>query len=83
MPTLTRWFVKTALLSLVAALALGALLAAQAAFDLPERIGLLAPLYFHLFLVGFVAQLIFGVAYWMFPKASKERPRGSEALGWA
>jgi hypothetical protein len=23
-----------------------------------------------------------GVGYWMFPKQSKEKPRGSEGLGW-
>ncbi len=27
--------------------------------------------------------LIIGVAYWMFPKFTLERPRGSEKLGWA
>ncbi|MBZ0304883.1 MAG: hypothetical protein K8I82_02325, partial [Anaerolineae bacterium] len=27
-------------------------------------------------------QLIFGVALWMFPKYSKEKPRGSENLAW-
>jgi len=25
----------------------------------------------------------FGVVYWMFPKFSMEKPRGSERLGWA
>jgi hypothetical protein len=27
--------------------------------------------------------VIFGVAYWMFPRYSAERPRGHERLGWA
>ena len=34
-------------------------------------------------MVGWVTQLIFGVGFWMFPKYSAERPRGSERLGWA
>src|SRR6058998_2124739 len=38
------------------------------------------PVYFHLFMVGGVTQMIFGVAYWMFPRISKENPRGWEGL---
>ena len=33
-------------------------------------------------MVGWVTQIIIGVAYWMFPKFTKETPRGSEALAW-
>ena len=43
-------------------------------------IGALSPVYFHLFMVGWVTQLIFGVVYWMFPRYSRDKPRGSE--GW-
>ncbi len=31
-------------------------------------------------MVGWVTQMIFGVAYWMFPRISKENPRGWEGL---
>lgn len=31
---------------------------------------------FHLFFVGWLTQLIFGVAYWMFPTQSRDMPRG-------
>jgi heme/copper-type cytochrome/quinol oxidase subunit 1 len=34
-------------------------------------------------MVGWVTQLIFGVVYWMFPRYSKEQPRGNERLAWA
>lgn len=33
-------------------------------------------------MVGWVTQMIIGVAFWMFPKYTRERPRGSEALAW-
>ena len=36
----------------------------------------------HLLVVGWITQVIFGVAYWMFPRYSAQRPRGSERLGW-
>lgn len=45
-------------------------------------LGALEPVYFHLFMLGWVLQLIFGVAWWMFPILSREKPRGNEAIGW-
>ena len=44
---------------------------------------LLWPTYVHLLVVGWLTQLIFGVAFWMFPRHSPGTPRGSERLGWA
>src|SRR5512139_1248642 len=83
MPTLTRWFIKIALVYFVAALLLGLLLAFGGTSTLPGWIGAFSPVYFHLFMVGWVTQLIIGVAYWMFPKYSSEKPRGNEQLAWA
>jgi cbb3-type cytochrome oxidase subunit 1 len=80
MPPLTRWFIKIALLYLIAALLLGIALAARPVWTLPPFIAVLGPVYFHLFMVGWVTQVIFGVVYWMFPKYSKEKPHGSEGL---
>lgn len=80
MPSLTRWFIKVAMVYLAAALLLGAGLAARSIWPLPPLIAALGPVYFHLFMLGWVAQLIFGVVYWMFPKYSKEKPHGSEGL---
>ena len=83
MPPLARWFVRTALAYFVAALVVGVGLMLRLTVDLPPGIAALQPVYFHLLVVGWVSQLIFGVVYWMFPKHSAERPRGSERLGWA
>jgi hypothetical protein len=75
MPLLTRTFIKTAMVCFALALVLGILLA------LGVTNGLF-PVYIHLLVFGWLTQLIFGVAFWMFPKFSVEKPRGSEALGW-
>jgi cbb3-type cytochrome oxidase subunit 1 len=83
MPTLTRWFIKSSLVFFVLALAAGFLLAASPLWRLPSIFGALGPVYFHMFLVGWVTQLIFGVVFWMFPKYTMQKPRGSEPLGWA
>jgi len=83
MPPLTRWYLKTALLYFVLAMLVGLLLAARSVLALPAAVSTLGPVYFHLLMVGWVSQLIFGVVFWMFPKESAARPRGSEGLGWA
>lgn len=83
MPTITRWFIKSALLYLVAALLVAAATAAQGLLRLPSAVGALTPVYLHLFLVGWVAQMIFGVAYWMFPRYTREQPRRSATLAVA
>lgn len=66
MPVLTRLFIKTSLLYLALALLVGLALAAQPIlrFDLPG----LFPVHIHLFTMGWLTLLLFGVVYWMFPK---------------
>jgi hypothetical protein len=81
-PRVTRWLVRAALLYLVAALALGIAMQLPAAASIPA-LAAVWPTYLHLLVVGWLTQLIFGVAYWMFPRYSAEQPRGSEALAWA
>jgi heme/copper-type cytochrome/quinol oxidase subunit 1 len=83
MPALTRWYIRTAFVYLALALLLAALLALPSSVPLPIHIRIMTPAYFHLFLVGWVTQMIFGVIYWMFPIISRARPRGNEAVGWA
>jgi len=81
MPPLTRWFVKTSFIYLALALVVGLLIEIQSTMRATVPGGLF-PVYIHLFVLGWITQLIFGVAYWMFPKLSVEKPRGSETLGW-
>ncbi|NWF69023.1 MAG: hypothetical protein HXY40_08050 [Chloroflexi bacterium] len=83
MPRLSRYFIKAGLLYFVLAAMLGTLILGRSALRLPPEIYAFTPVYYHLLMVGWVTQLIMGVAYWMFPKHSKEMPRGSEKLAWA
>lgn len=83
MPPFTRLFVKTSFIYLAAALLVGVLLALRPVLEMPAIVGGLTPVYFHLFMVGWVTQLIAGVAYWMFPKQSRQLPRGHDALALA
>lgn len=80
MPTLSRWCVRAALAYLVSGMAMGSwMLIVQAR----RGYGPGAPwpaLHAHLLLVGFLLLLIFGVAFWMFPKVGGRR--GGRDLGW-
>ena len=82
MPPLTRWFIKTALIYLVLALVFGVLILAGPALQRLQHLAGLTTLYFHLLMVGWITQLIFGVANWMFPIYTRENPRRSTTLGW-
>jgi hypothetical protein len=82
MPTLSRWFIKAGLVYIVLGLLMATLVIAQPVLSLPPQLMSFRPVYLHLLMVGWITQLIMGVAYWMFPKYSKESPRGSERLGW-
>ena len=81
MPALTRWFVKSAMLCLIAALALSILMQSSLSAQVP-LLRVLWPTYLHLLVVGWLTQLIFGVAFWMFPKHPSAPPRGNDRLGW-
>ena len=83
MPALTRWFIKSALVYFAVALLVGVVVMARPVLELPAELVALSPVYFHLLMVGWVTQLIFGVVHWMFPKYSQAQPRGNERLGWA
>ncbi len=83
MPTLTRWFIKTAFVYFILALLAGVALGAQAIWTfIPACADLIAP-YFHLLAEGWLTMLIIGVAFWLFPRYSPERPHRSESLAWA
>lgn len=84
MPPLSRAFIKTALVYFVAALLVGVAGALQAGRELlSPGVAALGPVHVHLLVVGWITQMIFGVAYWMFPKNSQTDPRGFEWVGWA
>lgn len=80
MPVISRWYIKAGLLYLVAGLGLGA-----ATIPWPGlRPGAwwpgFDPLVVHMITVGWLTQLILGVAHWMFPPAASGPRRGREGL---
>lgn len=82
MPLLSRWFVRSAILALLLGLLGATGVALRGSAGLPAWVATLDPVVIHLLTVGWLTQMIFGVAYWMFPRFSAATPRGSERLGW-
>jgi heme/copper-type cytochrome/quinol oxidase subunit 1 len=82
MPRQARVYIKTAFVQLLISLFMGALLLINAGLRWQSGLNVLLPVYYHLLMVGWATQLIGGVALWMFPVHSRERPRGDERLGW-
>jgi hypothetical protein len=71
------------MLWLAIGLAVGVLTSASATPWVAHDVSRLTPLFWHFLTVGWATQLIFGVAYWMFPPWSRERPYRSPRLAWA
>lgn len=82
MPTFTRWCIKTAFLYFTVAVLIFAALLWSQVLILPPVVAALRPVAYHLLMVGWASQLIFGIVYWMFPRLSKEQPRGNERAAW-
>ncbi|MBX7152014.1 hypothetical protein K1X84_10265 [bacterium] len=82
MPALSRWFIKTGLVYFVASFILGVTLKIPSLFDAWLFMPAMTPVYFHLFMIGWITQIIIGVSWWMFPAQSREHPRGSDRVGW-
>lgn len=83
MPPLTRALVRAALCWLAGAFVLLGLVAAGPALRALGPVGALAPAATHALVAGFTAQMIFGVALWMFPRPRPEDGAARRALGWA
>jgi hypothetical protein len=76
MPRIARIFIKTGLIYFIGALLMG--LAYEIGGLLFRAI---IPLFWHLLMVGWITQIIFGVSMWMFP--GRNREEGFKAQKWA
>jgi hypothetical protein len=75
-PRLSRWLIRTGLVYLLISLVTGI------AHALSGPGAASWTTYVHLLVLGWITQLIFGVANWMFPKPPDVK-RWHEPLGWA
>jgi hypothetical protein len=96
MPVTSRAFVKASVIYLGVGALLGALLLINRWLPLEPRIALLRVSHVQALVVGWLTQLILGIAWWLFPPLKiglrsdaplpirrGQRQRGSESLFWA
>ncbi len=69
------------MVQLVAALLVGVLMVLRLPALEPYASAAL-PVYVHLLVMGWATQMIFGVAYWMFPRPAPEHGVGHPSVGW-
>jgi hypothetical protein len=75
MPRVARTFIKTGLAYFLGALILGLLIETEW-YLFPA----MTPLFWHMLMVGWITQIIFGVSMWMFP--GRNREEGFKAQLW-
>lgn len=71
MPPITRWFIKTAIVYLLA----GIILAFVSELPTLNAGPLLLPVYWHMIVIGWITQVIMGVSIWMFPRKKRHRKK--------
>jgi len=77
MPLISRTFVKAGMLFFALSLIAGLLMEIEAA-AFPG----LMPLFWHMLMVGWITQIIFGVSIWMFPGRNREEGFKAQKWGW-
>lgn len=81
-PTISRWFIKSGMVYFIFSLLLAVALAAQRVSPMGEYLDFAQPVFYHTLMVGWITQIIFGVSIWMFPRYTRENPRGNDRLSW-
>jgi hypothetical protein len=77
MPKIARTFIKTGLVYFLCALLLG-IAAEIKSFHFAS----MAPLFWHLLMVGWITQIIFGVSMWMFPGRIRKEGFAPQPKAW-
>lgn len=80
MPRLSRFFIKSSLLYLLAGFTVGALLLMQKGWAFAPQIWLLLPFHIEIVIFGWILQLVMGTAFWMLPRFGETR--GNEKTVW-
>lgn len=83
MPRLSIYFVRAALIYLSVGATIGGALLWQKGAPPAGPLWRLLPAHIELILIGWILQLVMGVAYWILPRFGNGRPRGRPGLAWS
>jgi hypothetical protein len=82
-PRVSAWFVRASLCHLVFGFTVGALLLADKGVPFAPELWALRPAHVEVLLIGWMVQLVMGVAIWIFPRfALRRTPQRSAATAW-
>lgn len=83
MPRVSAWFIRASLAYLVGGFTLGAVLLAGKGISMGPGIWAFRAVHIEMLLVGWLVQLVMGVAIWIFPRFVLHRaPRRSALTAW-
>ncbi|KAA3644209.1 MAG: hypothetical protein DWQ07_19060 [Chloroflexi bacterium] len=82
MPRLSVWALRAALLNFSVGFTFGALLLANKAMPAMGSLWRLLPAHIELLLIGWIVQLVLGIAFWIFPRFKFPPKRGRSEPGW-
>jgi len=82
MPRLSVYFVRSSLIYLILGFTFGGLLLANKGVMLSPYIWALLPVHIEFAFIGWMAQLVIGIAFWILPRFSSNSPRGNERWSW-
>jgi hypothetical protein len=82
----SKWACRIALIYMVIGFTIGAMMLADKGFILFPRIVVYLPVHYEFLLMGWILNMAFGVAYWMFPRFTPKetgmRSRGFVRAAW-
>lgn len=83
MPRLSAWALRAALVYLFLGFSIGAAMLANKGVFLSGAIWGLLPMHIEFLLFGWLAQFVFGVGFWIFPRFTVAPRYGRSELAWA
>ncbi len=78
MPRLSQWYIKSALLYLLTGFSIGMLMLANKGISFYPALWRLLPVHIEFLLIGWTAQFVLGVAFWIVPRFWQAPRRGDE-----
>ena len=82
MPRLSVYYIRASLLYLLVGFTLGGLILANKGLGFSPAVWMLLPMHIEFDMMGWLVQLVMGIAYWILPRFSNGPARGNERLSW-
>ena len=82
MPRLSVWMIRASLVYLLVGFTFGGLILFHKGLSLSPVLWRLLPAHIEFLMIGWIIQLVAGVAFWILPRFSRAPRRGNVRLAW-